>query len=74
MYAARALLRSKAKFATFATSYCNEEYWDLNPKGAILLKRGRNPSDALRDIFLNTRQNMHLSVQPPLSLLFIKQL
>jgi len=53
MNAARALLKSKAKFATFATSYCNEEYWDLNPKGAFLLKSGRYPSDAIRDIFQN---------------------
>ncbi|MDQ0164030.1 protein-glutamine gamma-glutamyltransferase [Bacillus alveayuensis] len=53
MKAARDLLKSKAKFATFATSYCNEEYWNLNQRGAFLLKKGKMPSDAIRDIFEN---------------------
>lgn len=53
MRAARDLLKSKVQFASFANSYCNEEYWNLNRKGAFLLKKGRKPSDAIRDIFQN---------------------
>ncbi|WP_243290504.1 protein-glutamine gamma-glutamyltransferase [Bacillus sp. FJAT-47783] len=53
MNAAQNLLKSKAKFATFAKSYCNEEFWNLNEKGAFLLKKGKKPSDAINDIFMN---------------------
>lgn len=51
MKAAADLLKSRAKFATFATSYCNEDYWNLNPKGAFILKKGISPTNAIRDIF-----------------------
>lgn len=51
--AAHDLLKSKAKFATFAGSYCNDEYWTLNRKGAFILKKGILPSDAIKDIFEN---------------------
>lgn len=51
--AAHDLLKSKAKFATFAGSYCNDEYWKLNRKGAFILKKGILPSDAIKDIFEN---------------------
>lgn len=53
MNAAHDLLKSKAKFATFAKSYCNEEFWNLSERGAFLLKNGRKPSDAINDIFAN---------------------
>lgn len=51
--AAIELLKSRAKFATFEQSYCNERFWNLNNKGAFLLKSDVQPADGIRDIFLN---------------------
>jgi protein-glutamine gamma-glutamyltransferase len=49
--AARELNSSGAKFATFATSKCNERYWELIETGAFVIKNDVTPSEAILDIF-----------------------
>lgn len=51
--AARALNESGAAFSTFDTTRGNPDYWNVAPNGALLLRPGRKPSEALRDIFAN---------------------
>lgn len=51
--ASRALLESGVRFSTFANSKGNPQFWDVTPKGAIVIKPGIKPSDALSDIFRN---------------------
>jgi protein-glutamine gamma-glutamyltransferase len=50
---ARALYKSGARFAGFATSRCNEAYWQRTEFGGFRLKRGVAPQDAIKDIFKN---------------------
>ncbi|MBD8070537.1 protein-glutamine gamma-glutamyltransferase [Bacillus sp. PS06] len=49
--AAEELNRSGARFATFETSFCNEEYWDLIETGAFVLKDDTSPAEAVLDIY-----------------------
>ncbi|RYM05686.1 protein-glutamine gamma-glutamyltransferase [Sporolactobacillus sp. THM7-7] len=51
--AAQALHRSRAAFATFYYSACNEAYWSLTGEGGFDLKPGRPAAEAIRDIFEN---------------------
>lgn len=51
MTAARMLEETPAGFATFATSKCNPDYWNLTREGGFLLKQGVAPDEALLDIF-----------------------
>ncbi|WP_078432940.1 protein-glutamine gamma-glutamyltransferase [Metabacillus halosaccharovorans] len=54
--AARHLLASKAKFATFERARCNEQYWHLTEQGGFKLRAGISPSVAISDIFHNGRE------------------
>jgi len=49
--ASRKLNASGFKFRTFKSAFCNPEYWELTNKGGFLLRKDRNPSDAIEDIF-----------------------
>jgi protein-glutamine gamma-glutamyltransferase len=51
--AARRLNRSGMDFAIFRKSKCNPDYWNRTDEGGFELKKGANPSDAIRDIFKN---------------------
>lgn len=53
---ARAMNESKVQFAVFKTSRCNPQYWQLTSAGGFLLRYGVKPSDAIRDIYLNSSQ------------------
>ncbi len=50
-----ALYRSRLAFRTFQESKCNEKYWDRRADGGFVLKSGVKPSEAVGDIFTNTR-------------------
>jgi len=50
---ARALLASRARFATYARSRCNEAYWIRTGNGGFRQKAGVSSSEAVKDIFLN---------------------
>jgi protein-glutamine gamma-glutamyltransferase len=54
--AAKQLANSKARFATFRFSRCNEQFWRRNKLGGFELREGVLPSEAINDIF----QNSHL--------------
>ncbi|MFC4323419.1 protein-glutamine gamma-glutamyltransferase [Litchfieldia salsa] len=49
--AAEELNNSGVKFATFATSKCNESYWELINTGAFVITDHITPSEAILDIF-----------------------
>ena len=51
-----ALYRGRLGFRTFRESRCNEAYWNRNEDGGFVLKTGIKPSDAIMDIFINTRK------------------
>nr|WP_275580407.1 protein-glutamine gamma-glutamyltransferase [Metabacillus iocasae] len=51
--AAKLLNESGAKFANFANSKCNEDYWLLTDKGAFILKEDVLPETGIKDIFKN---------------------
>jgi protein-glutamine gamma-glutamyltransferase len=53
---ARAMNRSNVKFAVFQRSRCNAQYWILTSVGGFQLRRGVKPSDAIRDIYLNSSE------------------
>ncbi|MGI6227215.1 MAG: protein-glutamine gamma-glutamyltransferase [Peptococcales bacterium] len=53
--ASYALYRGRLKFRTFHESVCNEAYWYRRNDGGFVLKKDVKPSDAVNDIFLNTR-------------------
>lgn len=50
------LYRGRLRFRTFRESECNEDFWDRTDEGGFSLKAGVKPSDAIRDIFRNTRR------------------
>lgn len=54
--AARALNGSGVGFATFYTSRCNPQFWELTSDGGFRLNPGVAPSGALKDIFQNGRK------------------
>lgn len=49
------LYRGKLRFRTFHESVCNEAYWYRRNDGGFVLKKDVKPSDAVNDIFRNTR-------------------
>jgi protein-glutamine gamma-glutamyltransferase len=56
MGSAKQMSEGKAVFTTFAYAACNPFYWNLTETGGFMLKKGVNPSDAVRDIFTNSQQ------------------
>ncbi|HYK74022.1 MAG TPA: protein-glutamine gamma-glutamyltransferase [Pseudoneobacillus sp.] len=46
--------KSGVKFHIFAASRGNPQYWQISKVGGFHLKRGVKPSDAIRDIFINS--------------------
>ncbi|MCI2256567.1 protein-glutamine gamma-glutamyltransferase [Domibacillus sp. PGB-M46] len=53
---ARAMNKSGVRFAVFADSRCNPQYWKLTSTGGFLLKHGVKSSDAIEDIYINSSQ------------------
>jgi protein-glutamine gamma-glutamyltransferase len=51
--AALSLSKSGLRFAVFANTVCNTEYWNRTNNGGFSLKAGAVPSRAVRDIFEN---------------------
>ena len=54
--ASLALYRGRLAFRIFRKSFCNEAFWERAANGGFVLKRGAVPSEAIRDIFRNTRK------------------
>jgi protein-glutamine gamma-glutamyltransferase len=52
--AAIELHKSKFSFETFRESRCNTDYWTRTNEGGFQLKQGVLPSDAIRDIYINS--------------------
>ncbi|MET1031907.1 protein-glutamine gamma-glutamyltransferase [Domibacillus tundrae] len=53
---ARTMNQSHVRFADFANSRCNPQYWNLTRTGGFLLRQDVKPSDAIRDIYKNSSQ------------------
>jgi protein-glutamine gamma-glutamyltransferase len=53
--ASLALYRGRLAFRIFQESFCNEAYWSRRQDGGFVLKPGVRPSEAVNDIFVNTR-------------------
>lgn len=53
--ASYALYRGRLKFRVFHESICNEAYWYRRNDGGFVLRKDVRASDAVNDIFLNTR-------------------
>ncbi|WP_018392851.1 protein-glutamine gamma-glutamyltransferase [Bacillus sp. 37MA] len=53
---ARAMNQSNVRFAVFAKSRCNPQYWYLTNTGGFMLRNGVKPSDAIQDIYRNSSQ------------------
>jgi len=53
--ASLALYRARFAFAIFQESRCNENYWIRRPDGGFVLRPDAKPSEAVDDIFTNTR-------------------
>ena len=53
--AALDLNRSHMKFRVFRKSKCNADYWQRTEEGGFLLENGVLPSEAIRDIYINSR-------------------
>ena len=51
---AERLNKSSVSFKTFPKSKCNTNYWDRTTEGGFILKNGVTPSDAIKDIFINS--------------------
>lgn len=54
--ASLALYRGRLGFRTFHESKCNEAFWERIENGGFVLKQGIKASDAINDIFRNTRK------------------
>lgn len=54
--ASLALYRGRLGFRTFHESKCNEDFWERLVNGGFVLKKDIKPSDAINDIFRNTRK------------------
>lgn len=52
--AANALNESDISFKNFRDTICNPDYWTRKDNGGFELKEGVKPSDAIRDIFVNS--------------------
>jgi len=52
--AAKKLNAGDMEFSTFRKSTCNLDYWDRTDEGAFRFKKGISPSDAIRDIDINS--------------------
>ncbi|MDF2523792.1 MAG: hypothetical protein K0R31_1433 [Clostridiales bacterium] len=50
------LAHSRFRFEIFRESECNPIYWDRSEEGGFQLKSGLKPSDAIRDIYINSRE------------------
>lgn len=53
--AAIELSKSKLAFRTFRKSSCNTGYWLRTNEGGFLVKDGIKPSDAIKDIYINSQ-------------------
>ena len=51
---ARAMNQINVRFERFSNSRCNPQYWQLTSTGGFLLRHGVKPSDAIRDIYMNS--------------------
>jgi protein-glutamine gamma-glutamyltransferase len=51
---ARSMNQSNVRFAVFKKSHSNPQYWNLTSVGGFQLLAGVKPSDAIRDIYLNS--------------------
>lgn len=49
------LNNSYFSFSTFRKSRCNPDYWERTGEGGFMLKRDVKPSEAIRDIYSNSR-------------------
>lgn len=54
--AARELYKSNMSFRTFRRSICNPNFWDRTNNGGFIVMDGVKPSDAIKDIFVNSGQ------------------
>ncbi|MBW9151544.1 protein-glutamine gamma-glutamyltransferase [Clostridium estertheticum] len=52
--AAKNLNKGDMDFRTFRKSICNPDYWDRTKEGGFILKKGAAPSDAIKDISINS--------------------
>lgn len=52
--AAEKINRGNMAFKTFPNSKCNLNYWNRTTEGGFILKDGVTPSDAIRDISINS--------------------
>lgn len=51
---AKAMNQSNVRFAVFKKSHSNPQYWILTSVGGFQLRAGVKPSDAIKDIYLNS--------------------
>lgn len=52
--ASKDLNKSNFSFRIFTKSKCNPDYWDRTSEGGFELKAGVKPSDAIKDIYINS--------------------
>ncbi len=52
--ASKDLYRSKFSFRVFRKSKCNEKFWTRTNEGGFALNSGIKPSEAIRDIYINS--------------------
>ncbi|QHE51759.1 protein-glutamine gamma-glutamyltransferase [Pontibacillus sp. HMF3514] len=51
---AKEMSEGESEFTTFQYTQCNPEYWYLTTEGGFQLNRNKYPSDAIRDIYINS--------------------